>query len=655
MKVNALRVGGFLFAVLALCNQAWSATETVQIPMTFDYSFIRALFVSQLYTAPGEKAVVVDEATGGECTAIELWKPNVAPEPPFLKVGSNIKIHAGIPLLGKCIGAVDWEGYIEVLQRVYIDSETSRLRFETVDSHVYKQNHEPATIATKLWSLIKDYVHPYMSQVTINTALPVGELREIVPFFFSQESRTSIETLLNTLTLGSPEIRNEAVTVNLLMKVEVAPPAACPETAVELSPEEIDRFAALWESWDAFLVFQIERLVGETLTEAEQVSLYEVILENRHGFVRALSEKKLGRDLVRNQFAYTWQQLSAVLRTHLIKQASTDAFLRYLTFFAASDALVALDKLGPTLGFEISRDGLLRLARLLSEEAPVSLDYSYSVDSTLRNVLGFGPPLDESGPAYDVPELLLPPEEDEKDAVPEAPAEQEAPLPEQQDDDVEVIPQSWIRFLFPTARAAEASSSPRLEEIKQWSFSGKNIQEYLNRIEQVLNWAADATLSHSKLPPAYHQLYRLLVPATAWQESCWRQFIRSQGKLKYLLSYNQTSVGIMQINERVWRGMYRPESLRWNIHYNARAGAQILHHYLHDCALQKINAAKPIDKDTLGRAVYAMYNGGPGEFSRFLERSENKSFYKSDQLFWKKYSLAKQGDFEKISVCFTGQ
>ena len=55
----------------------------------------------------------------------------------------------------------------------------------------------------------------------------------------------------------------------------------------------------------------------------------------------------------------------------------------------------------------------------------------------------------------------------------------------------------------------------------------------------------------------------------------WRlpqQFVVKKKKIAYLRSYNGSSIGVMQINERVWRGMYDLHRLRWNIWYNAWAG-----------------------------------------------------------------------------------
>jgi len=89
--------------------------------------------------------------------------------------------------------------------------------------------------------------------------------------------------------------------------------------------------------------------------------------------------------------------------------------------------------------------------------------------------------------------------------------------------------------------------------------------------------------------------------------------------------------------------------------YNARAGAEILRYYFRDHALKKMDRTHPLDMDTLCRAVYAMYNGGPGEYSRFLRRSRTNSFYKSDKLFWDKYTMVKQGQLHRVSACFVAQ
>ena len=113
-------------------------------------------------------------------------------------------------------------------------------------------------------------------------------------------------------------------------------------------------------------------------------------------------------------------------------------------------------------------------------------------------------------------------------------------------------------------------------------------------MRQLLEKTADDARAKNKLDASYQPLYRLMIMAMAWQESCWRQFLKPDGKLQPIFSNNRSSVGLMQINERVWRGMYKVESLRWNIKYNASAGAEILDHYLREYALKKMNPAHPL-------------------------------------------------------------
>ena len=611
---------------------AFGATKTVFLPITLEYPFIRSVLVHQLYNAPGERAIVIDEAQE-DCVHIELWNPEVSRELSMIKVGSNIKIRAGVPILGNCVGSFEWEGYIEVLQRLVLDEKSWQTRFETIDSRVYDMRRKPATIAGRLWGLIKTHVHPYLDQVSIELAPPLKEMKTFLPLVFLPEQRQRVHLWLETLKLGPVRVEESGAKVNMLLEVEtVSKPRI---SAAELTPSEIERLSHAWEDWDAFLVFEIEALIGQPITDLERGNLLEILLENRHEFFEVLNHKTISPDLVRQQFIWTWQRLAQILRKYLVNQKSLSSF-SYLAFFTASDALAALDKLGPTLGLEISRDGLVRLARLLSADLtdPI-LSYSYSLDPGLRKFLGLGPPLDDSGPTSNVQELELP-EEPEKNS---------------KGDDR----QSRLgRFLFPRAWAKKGTPS-MLDQVKQWIPPTRNLNPYIGKVRNLLEGAADHILTADPLAGDYNSFFHLLLLATAWQESCWRQFIIQGGKIRYLISYNQSSVGLMQINERVWRGIYRVESLRWNITYNVRAGTEILHLYLRTFALKEIKPTKPTDLDTIAQATYAMYNGGPGQLKKFFARSNANALYKSDQLFLEKYTAAKEDRFDQLTLCLSGK
>nr|WP_240191643.1 lytic transglycosylase domain-containing protein [Desulfoprunum benzoelyticum] len=145
-----------------------------------------------------------------------------------------------------------------------------------------------------------------------------------------------------------------------------------------------------------------------------------------------------------------------------------------------------------------------------------------------------------------------------------------------------------------------------------------------------------------------------MIPAIAWQESCFRQFVVRDDKLTYLLSYNNSSVGLMQVNTRVWRGVYDLERLRWDIRYNAAAGCEIATLYLKDYALRERKGQKKPDNETIAHLVYAMYNGGPGQYRKYLERQRNGKLYASDKLFQEKFKWVSAADWGKISKCLIG-
>ena len=170
--------------------------------------------------------------------------------------------------------------------------------------------------------------------------------------------------------------------------------------------------------------------------------------------------------------------------------------------------------------------------------------------------------------------------------------------------------------------------------------------------------AAQVTLKKRKTSHDYDKLFPLVVISTAWQESCFRQFLVKQKKFVYLRSYNGTSVGLMQINERVWRGLYDPQHLRWDIRYNALAGCEIIDLYVTKYLAKhakRLKAGGKLKDDTHAGIIYAMYNGGPGQLDQFLSRRAKGTFYESDKLFLEKYVWVKNGQLANISKCLIGQ
>jgi hypothetical protein len=168
------------------------------------------------------------------------------------------------------------------------------------------------------------------------------------------------------------------------------------------------------------------------------------------------------------------------------------------------------------------------------------------------------------------------------------------------------VPTSWLDLFISRAHA----DNP----LDRWVPTRQELASYQTRVGGLLQKTAASELQRGGVAAPYDRVYRHMVPTTALIESCWRQYVVRDGKVTYLRSQS-SSVGIMQINQRVWRGFYDIERVRWDTAYNMRAGAQILMRYLKDYAIPY--AQKTGKPEDVARAAYAVYNAGPRAVGRF--------------------------------------
>ena len=620
MRPGISLIGGIIAAwlfVLILPLAAPAKTQPVELPLTLDYGFLRSSLISQYYTMPGERALAGQKDHG--CSKVELWDPKLFAENGLLVIRSKLRVKAGVQILGKCLDPLDWQGIIEVRQKVLVDRENWVFRVKSLESKLSNSKGEPALLANAVYGFTSDTVHAYLDQFSVNLALSRDDLAKQLPLLFRVDMRPRVERWLKTLRLEQARVETDAVRVPMRMEVETEPASGEDTTPPPApGPEQVEAFSEFWETWDAFLVRQILSLAGNDLTQDEKDTLLTTLLDTRYAFVEALQDPDKADGLVRRQFLESWRSLSPILRKYLMKNPSP-SLLNYLAFFTASDALDALDKLGPTLGLSISKEGLMRLAALLHQDGGFTahaLDYLGGVDPGLRKLLGLGP---------------------EPNGKHEQPTEKPAPK-------TTPGPGSWLFWWVTPAHAGQEN-----EGLLRWLPSKSDPKAYLTKVWALLDQKADTALK--ELAGISGDNFQLLVRSVAWQESCFRQFVRSNGKLTYMLSYNNSSVGLMQINERIWRGMYEPKRLRWEIAYNSAAGCEISGLYLRRYVLRKMDPQKPFDEELKARLVYAIYNGGPSQYRKFLKRLEKGRFYLSDKLFLQKYRWARAGDYHEADRC----
>jgi hypothetical protein len=611
-----LTLGGL---ILLLAAAAPARARQVDVPLQYDFDFIRQALVAQVYTGPNGKAVLWDNGTG--CGFLKLRDPEVNGTADRIRVVSHGAALVGTPIGDECLAPVQWDGLLEVFEQPQISADQQVLQFRVVESNIYDKEFKKRFFTGKIWDLVKQYVQPKFETVRIDLKPAMQDVRDLLPLIVARGDQARIEQMLDSLHLTDVAVTDTGVKVMLAFAVSDVTPVAAPTPEPTLTPEELQRWDQALQRWDAFLTFVTKQFGNDTSAQDLRQAFFDVLMESRYDILEALAPSAPGApDPTRELFLKTWERLVPAVRRSAATMPGSTA-LRYLSFIAAGDALAALDQIGPEIGLDISADGLRRLARIaapLSAEDPLA--YSTAVDPELRQLFGFGPPL----PA---PDLSAEPAEEEGS-------------------------QSWWRNPLTAHIAIAAVEPPAPKALEQWLApqDADSIDAYLEAVREVLQEVTQKSLTSGSLQPQHHDLYRRLMLATAWQESCWRQFIRARGKITYMRSAIG-SIGMMQVNERVWRGFYDVRGMRWDIGYNARAGGDILMRYLKDYAIPH---DQPEVADYLARATYAVYNGGPGHLKRFLDKKTKKSLQRIDELFWEKFKAVTAGKQTGLAQCIVG-
>jgi hypothetical protein len=606
------------------CPQA--AARSVELPISIDYGLLQTLAIENSFQGPNQTAVVHDEAKG--CRRI------IASEPRFSQKNGKIRFEVKIAVrfgarLGSCLSPIRWEGYLVLFQKPVLRNHWF-LSFKTVGSSLLDQNRHPARLASIVWNYVHKKAYAYMDRFSISLAPPVSEIQAVLSPLFAPSYHHIAEAMVTSLRPGSIVVAPEALKISVLADL---PDAQAGAGEKEATKADLPQIVADWETWDAYLVQIIDILSDKGLGIQDRQVLLDTLLEARYGFVKALDEDTLDSDFVRKQFVAAWQQLSPLFRKHL-GQRPSPSLIGYLAFFAASDALVTLDRIGPAFGIQISREGFIRLAQLIEQGNALDLEYNPDLDPLLQKALGLPPPL-----------IVSPPE------MPgETPDSENPPLDENEVDHSRPF-HSLMQWVTP---AAWAAGGPVPRDIRRWLVPETHLSRFVARVRTVILEAATGVLIKSSMPQGLGDVYGRLAQATSWQESCFRQFWLENGVAKYTVSNNGTSVGLMQINERVWRGLYNKQKLRWDIGYNAAAGCQILDLFITRYGLPNLKRNAPqvtAQSEVFAQAVYAMYTGGPAQFDKFFARYRSHRLSAVDHLISEKLTWVNSGQWWQLSEC----
>lgn len=528
----------------------------------------------------------------GRCRSMKLDKPALDAVDGRLRLSGPASGSLGVELSGNCQNVAAWHGTVQLTLEPWLD-KAGRLRMRIHDSRL---TGTPGGGAALLWNLSKPHVHPRLQAFSydigaLRSAL-IGIVRSVAP----PEHGAELEAMLANLEILQPRIDATGVVVPVALEVPAAwltPPPAGASTA-PLTEAELAALDAALQPWDAFLAYTIKQIALDSEDRALRQRLFTLLLESRYELAAILSgETRTAGDPVRALFIDAWSELRTIL-----------ADARYTVFLDAGDALVALDRAAPGLGMRVSADGLRQLARSLRPGAAADpLAYDWAVDPQL-------------GALFDVEPIPQP--------APSLPG------------------RSWLDLFITRAHAADE------KPLDRWVPSRGELTAYEARIGELLQKTSASELQRGGLAAPYDRIYRSLLPATALIESCWRQYELRSGQVSYLRSASG-SVGIMQINQHVWRGFYDVQRLRWDTAYNMRAGARILTRYLTDYAIPY--AERSGDLNHVPRAAYAVYNAGPRAVGRFSKKPPHPREQRVDEHLWTLYQGVASGAQVDLRNC----
>ncbi|HEX6267477.1 MAG TPA: lytic transglycosylase domain-containing protein, partial [Burkholderiales bacterium] len=609
-----------LARLLTLCCFVLSAPGALagrlEIPLRVPLEAVRQALSAQLAASPaGQNAIY----RAGPCRYLDLGTPTLEGVDGHLRLAGPGSAALGVELFGNCQSAAAWRGSMQFTLAPRLDGAGRLLRMRVVDSRLTDGGGESAAELGLIWDLAKRHVHPRLEQFSFDIGGLRAALLAIIRGVAPPERSAELELALAQLQVLEPRVEAAQIVVPIAMEVPDAwlgaPPPADVSNAASAAPlteAELDLLDQALQPWDAFLVYSVKQVALDSEDSALRRRLFTLLLESRYQLAAVLSgEAAAAGDPLRALFIDAWNELRSILGDAQRDGVLDASLWRYALFIDAGDALLALDRAAPGLGMRLSAGGLRQLARSLRPgETGDPLAYDWALDPELGRLFG----------VEDIPAASPPPA------------------------------RSWLELLIASAHAASGSTAgpAAARKLDRWVPRRDELDAYEARVGELLQKASATELQRAGLAAPYDRIYRNMVPATALIESCWRQYVLRRGKVSYLRSA-AASVGIMQINQRVWRGFYDVERLRWDTAYNARAGARILMRYMKDYAIPY--AQRSGDLDHVPRAAYAVYNAGPRAVGRFDKPRPHPREKRVDERLWTLYQGIASGGRADLRTC----
>jgi hypothetical protein len=600
LKIKKRFIGKIATILFLLLPVQFLQAETIAVPLKIDFSLLRQLVVTQLFKPESVTMELLNDPSG--CSEIVLSDPKFSEFDRHLRINARLSAKLAVKMMDQCKSLMVWDGHIQLISDPVIKTDNpNQIYLQIIDSELTSLNNERIRSGA-LWNQVSKLVYPVIERFHLDLAQPINDLKNVLPLFLPRHSQVQLNQMLASLHLAQMWVTAEGIHAELVFDVMTITEPQQPEQV--LTQEEQLQWQQKWQSMDAILTHTIKQFAAATKLDDLRLTLFDILMDARYGLLDALHQEQ-AKDPVRHWFINSWAQLIPVVRK-ISEESPQYASLAILALVTATDALHALDKLGPTFGLDISIDGLRRLARMLNNNVDVDpLRYDEAIDPELQRLFRF-----QSYPENDI---------------------RHQPV-----------------LNFWPIRSAIAADNRRLDN---WVPGPQELDYYLPSVRKLLLNSAKKTLVKSTLTPQQQKVFSNLILATAWQESCWRQYTIKENKIVPIRS-STGDTGIMQINEMVWRGFFDLQKLRWNIAYNVNAGSNILFDYMTRYAIVKAEHKRHGGIDNLARATYSAYNGGPGKVYRYRDRQVPKEHQEIDAAFHDKYIKVKQKDEMAVAQCW---
>ncbi len=598
-------------AVCLLCLIAWASAgiavaDPVIVPLNLDYTVVRKALIERVFAGPDESLRIATVAP--RCNSLTMAHPVVgANDDGTLNLEVELTLSGGAPVGTQCLLRFDWHGRVALQELVALDDANEQLTFRVIDSRILRSDGT-AGVPDVLWRWIKRFGHPAIETFRIDLSTLVAGLGDLLELAVPRATETAPAHAFNT-RLQYPRATAQALQVELAFEIPATPSESLAARAA-LTDAELAAWDAHWQAWDSFATWVI-RFLALAVDDELRFALVDTLVQARYALRDALVADNRSVDPVRELFTDTWTRL-APLVAQAVRDVDSATALNYLAFVSAGDALAAIDASGHYTGLRISRATLLEFARSLAPEiSNDDIEYTLEPDPTLRRLFGFPGEL-----AINTPQAR----------------------------------NFWLD-LFILRAWAQSPTADLAARLNHWSPQRDDIDDYLAAVDDLLGEVESEERERGKIPVDVAAVYSALLRATAWQETCWRQFIDKQGTLQPIRS-SAGSIGLMQVNQHVWRGIYDVERLGADIAYNAWAGNEILVHYLVDYAIRKKEHEITGSIDNLARATYAVYNGGPGHLKRYRLEDTKRSLRAIDNAFWGKYTSIQSDGASAVRRCY---